>query len=124
MGGLLVNQEGWLLRYSELVDGEPSMSKGVTAEDLLYSSKSTVLKSRGVKGSGSVCWAYFTEPVVDETEKVAKRITYRCVVSSAGYLTSAGTGTMINQCRVPYFCWHWNYDQPVQGTSLLLALEL
>ena len=54
MGGLLVNQEGWLLRYSELVDGEPSMSKGVTAEDLLYSSKSTILKSGGVKGSVSV----------------------------------------------------------------------
>ena len=88
---------------SELVDGEPSMSKSVTAEDLrlLHSSKSTVLKPRGVEGSGSgrsAYWAYFTEPVVDETEKVAKRITYCCVTSEKGEqcraklnLTSAGT---------------------------------
>ena len=108
MGGLLVNQEGWLLRYSELVDGEPSMSKGVTAEDLLNSSKSTVLKSGGVKGSGSVCWAYFTEPVVDDGES--------CEMY---HISLCG-----EQCRAPHFCWHWNYDQPVQGTLLLLALEL
>ena len=60
MGGVLVNQEGCYV--SELVDGEPPMSKGVTAQDLrpLNSFKSTVLKPRGVKGSGSACWAYGT----------------------------------------------------------------
>ena len=99
----------WLIRKngcyaSELVDGEPLMSKGITAEDLrpLNSSKSTVLKPRGVKGSGSVCWAYFMEHVVDETGKVVKHITH-CVTSEKGEqcwaklnLTSAGTGTIIN----------------------------
>ena len=101
----------WLYRKdgcyaSELVDGEPSMSKDVTAEDLrpLNSPQAnTVLKPRGVKGNGSACWAYFTEPVVNETGKVMKRITHCCVTSEKGKqcraelnLTSAGTGTMIN----------------------------
>ena len=52
MGGVLVNQDD----ASELVDGEPSMSKDVTAEDLrpLNSPQAnTALKPRGVKGNGS-----------------------------------------------------------------------
>ena len=83
----------WLIRKdgcyaSELVDEEPSMSKDVTVEDLrpLNSSqaRTTVLKPRGVKGSGSACWAYFTEPVVNETGKVMKRMTHCCVTSENG----------------------------------------
>ena len=64
----------WLIRKdgcyaSELVDGEPSMSKDVTAKNLrpLNSPQAnTALKPRGVKGNGSACWAYFTEPACCE----------------------------------------------------------
>ena len=97
----------WLTRkdrvlVSELIDGEPSMSHGVVQSDLrpIDERKTTVLKAKGVRGGGSACWAYFTEPVHKDT---LKRITYCCVQNEKGEqcsqalnVTAASTGSMIN----------------------------
>ena len=100
----------WLTRkdnalVSELIDGEPSVSKGVVESDLepTDGQKNTLLKSKGMRSGGKACWAYFTEHV--RTENL-KRVTYCCVQNEKGEqciqalnITTVGIGSMVNQVQ-------------------------